>query len=377
MKGRIVLVSCLLLLCAGPVLGDDDKKDKENEHKEDADKKNNDELKTLKGKLQKIRVQIKDDKLPQKISEEQISVLKKKLEDFKNLKSEHEAKLASEKGDTSAGGEGELGLSDKEFVGQNVKANGDAAGVSGEQGASGGSGQGEAGPSSPADEQDDDNEAVQWGPATEEVVAEAMSDEGPQEQGAEGGPSNPTDDQAEEATPGPSKPASGASGSQGASDSSNDSAEPTSAAAAAAPAGPTAAAASPQVKHVDTLCDELLAGENKKNVLDEGEGHSQYNIFRKQYDKMVLNKTEYNISLKLLDTMLTNGQVEREKKNTLIKTFKKALYDKQYSEKLRNLISGVYAFAKRNNFIDGDKVKEGDYSKLFEYIGCMMNTLEL
>nr|AND94811.1 merozoite surface protein 7 [Plasmodium inui] len=507
MKSRIVLVSCLLLLCAGPILGEDNKKEKKNTHKEDADNnendadnnnndadnENNDELKTLNGKLQNLRVQIKDEKLSKKFTEDQILMLKKKLEEFKNLKSEQEAKSASQKGHTSPGAKGELDLNDKKIAEQTVKANddtvvrsesgsggGDSEGSTSEggsdtEGASGGGasgggasgggasgggtstkredadgpgkgeGEGQTGTSVSSNATPNGTGATLPGPTgergvtgvttaenqqteqtqqlqqsqetqpTQEVSSDPTSDEGKDAKGANGdgagvqsadnkgadapGPSAPGPSAPGPSAPDPSAPGASAQG-QGpqrendpvsttepaakpsvASDNSTEatnpavSSESSGSAGSAAPeqkVNPTA-----QVTHVDILYDKLLEGADKRNIMDKGEHHTKYNNFRQQYDQLILNQAEYDISFKLLDTMLSSGKDGDARKNALEETFKKAMYDDQYSEKFKNLISGVYGFAKRNNFLDKERMNEESYKKLFDYIGSLMNTLEL
>nr|AND94804.1 merozoite surface protein 7 [Plasmodium cynomolgi] len=282
MKSGIVLVSCLLVLCAGPILGEENKR-------ENLDKNNDDELKTLKCKLKNLGEQFKGDDALKKITEEQIATLKKKFEELRNKKSDQEAKLASRRGDTSPGDKDELGPND-EIAGQSIN--------------------------------DSDND---------EVIMVSRSSEG-----ASGQRSEP-----------------------------------------AAEASPHSDNFAEQVNHVDLLFDELLTANNKKHMMDEGEHHSAYNNFRKQYDHLIINHTEYGISLKLLDAMLSSGKIGEERKNVLVETFKKAMYDQEYSEKFKSLIYGVYLFAKRNNFLDVEKVKGEEYDKLFDYVGNLINTLEV
>ncbi|KJP86335.1 hypothetical protein AK88_04054 [Plasmodium fragile] len=385
MKSSIVLVSCLLLLCAGPTLGKDNKKEKKKTHKGDADNNYNDELKALKEKLENLKFQMKDDNLSKKITEDQILTLKKKLEEFKNLKSDKEAKGRSPTGHTSPGHKGQLGLSDKKFAGQSVKANEEQALESTGVVSGGGPSKGDQGVTEPAvtaGATDKVNESPPQKPTNDVVVTEVTSGANAQGQTTGGGSSNPTVVQGK----GASSPKSELAVEE-ASGGLKNSAQPTKAAGPAGPVVSTAStvAAAPnqkvnsagKVHHLDILYDELLAGDNKKNMMDQGTHHSAYNNFRKQYDNIVLNQTEYDISLKLLDTMLSSGKLGAEKTNALKETFEKAMYDKKYSEKFNNLISGVYGFAKRNNFLDGNKVKGGHYNKLFDYTGNLMNTLLL
>nr|AND94816.1 merozoite surface protein 7 [Plasmodium inui] len=505
MKSRIVLVSCLLLLCAGPILGEDNKKEKKNTHKEDADNKNsdadnnendadnnnndadnenNDELKTLNGKLQNLRVQIKDEKLSKKYTEDQILMLKKKLEESKNLKSEQEAKSASQKGHTSPGDKGELDLNDKKIAGQTVKANddtvmksesssggvgkdgnGDSSGrdskgltseggtdTGGASGA-GASGAGASGGETVTEREDANGQgkgqsesqtgnsvspnatangtgATSPGPTGERGVtgvttAENQQTEQTQQiqqsqetQPIQGVSSDPTSDKGQDAkgadadgtgvqsadnkgadAPGPSAPDASAQdqGPQRENDpvsttepaakpsvASDNSTEATNPAVSSGSSGSSGSSApeqkvnpTAQVNHVDILYDKLLEGADKRNIMDKGEHHTKYNNFRQQYDQLILNQTEYDISFKLLDTMLSSGKDGDARKNALEETFKKAMYDEQYSEKFKNLISGVYGFAKRNNFLDMERMNEESYKKLFDYIGSLMNTLEL
>ncbi|ANQ10102.1 Merozoite surface protein 7 [Plasmodium coatneyi] len=359
MKSGFVLVSCLLLLCTGPILGEENKKEKKSTHKEDADNSMNDELKALKGKLENLKEQIHDEKLPKKITEDQILMLKKKLEEFKNLKSAQDAKMAARWGQTSQEDKDELDLSDKEFAWQSVNANEDPvmvprSGVSVEGTTEGDDGEGEA----------ESSDSVDAAPNVSQEVSPQPSSPGAPGPSSEPAPEAPvgSDNPAQ-----PTNPA-GSVGSAGLAES----------AGSVGSAAPNQKVNSPaKLHHLDLLYDELLAGDNQKNMMDEGQYHSKYNNFRKKYDQLILNQTEYDVSLKLLDKMLSSGKVGEEKINALIETFKKAMDDEEYGEKFKNLISGVYGFAKRNNFLDGSKMNDENYNKLFDYIGSLMNTLLL
>nr|AND94807.1 merozoite surface protein 7 [Plasmodium cynomolgi] len=345
MKSGIVLVSCLLLLCAEPTLGEENKKENQNTYEEDTNYYSDEELKVLKGKLENLKLQFNDENALKQITEEQILMLKKKFEELKNKKSDHEAKLESRRGNTSPGDKDELIPSDYEFAGQSINDNDEVVMVS----RSKGNDQGDKDSSVPAGETRSGNEAALSGSTSEEIVTEVTNGEDPSGQGSEpAAKASLRSDNYAELT------------NQPGSAVQNEKVNPTA-----------------NVNHVDTLFDELLAEDNKKHMMDEGEHHSAYNNLRKQYDELSLNKTEYAISLKLLDTMLSSEKVGEKRKNALVEMFKKAMYDKEYSEKFKSLIYGVYLFAKRHNFLDEGKVKGEDYNKLFNYVGNLMNTLEL
>ncbi|CAD2101811.1 MSP7-like protein [Plasmodium vinckei brucechwatti] len=137
-------------------------------------------------------------------------------------------------------------------------------------------------------------------------------------------------------------------------------------------ASPDAQAKNSGIIYLDTLYDELLTDANKKNLID-AEHHSKYNEFKKKYDKFAITPKEAEIIKDLLVKMfVTNIQ---NKTNELLAVFKKALYDQEFAEEFNNLISGIYAFSKKNNHLVIDQVEYKEkYDKLYETMSKIFQT---
>ncbi|SBT80070.1 MSP7-like protein, putative [Plasmodium malariae] len=130
---------------------------------------------------------------------------------------------------------------------------------------------------------------------------------------------------------------------------------------------------SAKIIYLDILYDDLLTDPNKKNIIDESEYHIKYNDFKKNYDAFQINENEYEIIKKIIDSILRKG-TDAAKKNTVITDiFKNILSDEKFEEKFKNLIYGVYIFAKRHSYLNAKKIDNDN--KFFGYVGDMMNTL--
>ncbi|GAW82225.1 merozoite surface protein 7 [Plasmodium gonderi] len=368
MKGRIIVFCSLVLFFAQPILtienndvtqNNDEAQNNDTDDDNDNNNNGNDtEIETLKEKLQNLRAQIKSDKFPKNYSEEHILLLKKKMEELKNLKNGYVAgevlqKGKDDEGSTSDDPSDESELHNKQFFEQGVKGNDDEVRASGNDASVVGESVGSTGSGGPGGAVPSAGISSETG-STGQGVSGGQAAQSTQVQQDQGAASTESDSQVQEAS------------------QSQPTLNPPS-----SPSAPPQAPANPavQVKHLDTLYDELLAGENKKNIVDEGENHKKYNDFRKQYDKLVLNQDEYDISLKLLGNILSKGATDPEKKENFVKTFKKVLHDEQFSHEFKNLITGVYSFAKRHTYLNGKRTKTDTYDKMIDYISDLMNML--
>ncbi|KEG04930.1 hypothetical protein YYE_00505 [Plasmodium vinckei vinckei] len=63
------------------------------------------------------------------------------------------------------------------------------------------------------------------------------------------------------------------------------------------------------------------------------------------------------------------------KANELLAVFKKALTDEEFAEEFDNIISGIYAFSKKNNHLVIDQVEYKEkYGKLYETMSKLFQT---
>ncbi|ETB62755.1 hypothetical protein YYC_00442 [Plasmodium yoelii 17X] len=127
------------------------------------------------------------------------------------------------------------------------------------------------------------------------------------------------------------------------------------------------------IKYLDTIYDELLTNSENKNLINNNENHNKYSEFKKRYDNFALTPKESEIIKDLLTKMFVTDS--NNKLNELLVVFKKALHDKEFAEELNNLISGIYAFSKRHNYLVTEKEEyRTKYEKLYENISKVFQT---
>ncbi|CAD2101983.1 MSP7-like protein [Plasmodium vinckei lentum] len=137
-------------------------------------------------------------------------------------------------------------------------------------------------------------------------------------------------------------------------------------------ASPAAPIKNSGIIYLDTLYDELLTDAQKKSLIDS-ELHSKYNEFKKKYDKFAITPKEAEIIKDLLVKMFVTNL--EKKTDELLAVFKKALHDKEFAEEFNNLISGIYAFSKKNNHLVIDQVEYKEkYDKLYETMSKIFQT---
>ncbi|SCM12961.1 MSP7-like protein [Plasmodium chabaudi adami] len=291
-----------------------------------------DQLNALTEKLNQLEQEIASNHISENDVSEEIEELKMKIEELKKQTedSDHDTVEGNDEeptvGDTPAGSGGGAGT----------------PGASGEKGATGpdgvsAGGSGPAGPTGPA--------------------------------GARAGPTGPAGASGD----GGSGTTGGKDASQGTEGQGNSKGTGGSAASQSPKAGsPAAEAKHAGIKYLDTLYDELLTDDKNQNVID-AEHHSKYNEFKKKYDKFAITPKEAEIIKDILVKMFVTNPDNKVKE--LLVVFKKALHDKEFAEEFNNLISGIYAFSKRNNHLVIDQKEYKDkYNKLYEHISNLFQT---
>ncbi|SCL98153.1 MSP7-like protein [Plasmodium berghei] len=139
------------------------------------------------------------------------------------------------------------------------------------------------------------------------------------------------------------------------------------------PASPSRKANGTGIKYLDTIYDEILTNSENKNLINDNENHSKYREFKKKYDNFAITPKESEIIKDLLIKMFVTNS--NNKLNELLAVFKKALHDNKFAEELNNLISGIYAFSKRHNYLVTEKEEYKEkYEKLYENISKMFQT---
>ncbi|VTZ70488.1 MSP7-like protein [Plasmodium chabaudi chabaudi] len=279
-----------------------------------------DQLNALTEKLNQLEQEIASNHISENDVSEEIEELKMKIEELKKQTEDSDH-------DTVEGND------EEPTVGDSPGGSG-GSGVSGGAGA-GGSSAGGSGPTGPTGPSPDGSGSGSGGEGGPGKTGEKGTSQGPESQGNSKG----TEDKA---------------ASQGAK----------------AAAGTEAKHAG--IKYLDTLYDELLTDDKNQNLID-AENHSKYNEFKKKYDKFAITPKEAEIIKDILVKMFVTNPDNKVKE--LLVVFKKALHDKEFAEEFNNLISGIYAFSKRNNHLVIDQKEYKDkYNKLYEHISNLFQT---
>ncbi|GAW82222.1 merozoite surface protein 7 [Plasmodium gonderi] len=128
----------------------------------------------------------------------------------------------------------------------------------------------------------------------------------------------------------------------------------------------------PKVKYLDKLYDDVLKAD-EKNQIHVSEYHSKFNNFRKNYE-FSMNEREYDIVKNLF------GACFKKDNNSnvacLIDVFKKVLEDEKFQKEFDNFVHGLYGFAKRHNYLRGERMNLTDeYKSLFLNALSYLNTI--
>ncbi|GAB67711.1 merozoite surface protein 7 [Plasmodium cynomolgi strain B] len=131
----------------------------------------------------------------------------------------------------------------------------------------------------------------------------------------------------------------------------------------------------PNVKYLDKLYDEVLNTSEEKNAIHVPAFHSKYNDFRTKYE-FTMNEQEYHIVKKLFDAFFKKEQ--NSSYDAPIKFFKNVLNDAEFQKQFDNFQHGLYGFAKRHNYLRGDRMTDGQlYSELLKNVINLLNTIEI
>ncbi|GAB67716.1 merozoite surface protein 7 [Plasmodium cynomolgi strain B] len=132
----------------------------------------------------------------------------------------------------------------------------------------------------------------------------------------------------------------------------------------------------PNVKYLDKLYDEVLETPNSVNAIHTQPFHSKYNEFRKKYE-FTMNEREYQIVKNLFDVCFKK-EGEQSSTSCIVNMFKKVLDDKNFQKKFDNFVQGFYGFAKRHNYLRGERMaNENLYKDILKNVVNLLNTIEV
>ncbi|GAW82217.1 merozoite surface protein 7 [Plasmodium gonderi] len=128
------------------------------------------------------------------------------------------------------------------------------------------------------------------------------------------------------------------------------------------------------VKYLDKLYDDVLKTDGK-NQIHVPDYHSKYNEFRKNYE-FTMNEREYDIVKNLFSACFPKDGTPNAA-CAPVDLFKKVLSNPNFQKEFNNFMHGLYGFAKRHNYLRGDKKDSDASTSLFANIINMLNTIEI
>ncbi|GAW82223.1 merozoite surface protein 7 [Plasmodium gonderi] len=128
------------------------------------------------------------------------------------------------------------------------------------------------------------------------------------------------------------------------------------------------------VKYLDKLYDDVLKTD-EKNQIHVPEYHSKYNEFRKNYE-FTMNEHEYDIVKNLFSACFPKNGTQNAA-CAPVELFKKVLNNPSFQKEFDNFMHGLYGFAKRHNYLRGDKKDSNISTNLFTNIINMLNTIDV
>ncbi|SOV20113.1 MSP7-like protein [Plasmodium sp. gorilla clade G2] len=131
------------------------------------------------------------------------------------------------------------------------------------------------------------------------------------------------------------------------------------------------------IKYLDNAYDEILKEMNLSNDADKEIYRSKFDRFKQGFENLVLNQNEYELIKRLILTFSNQDETGSEKKNHIINMLKKALEEEKFSQEFKNFIYGIYAYAKKHNYLKLIDSNKDIYKKVFENATNLLDTLQM
>ncbi|SOV20111.1 MSP7-like protein, putative [Plasmodium sp. gorilla clade G2] len=125
------------------------------------------------------------------------------------------------------------------------------------------------------------------------------------------------------------------------------------------------------LKNIDKLYDDVLKHLEKENDLKD----NTYNNFKNKFDQFILNDFEYKLLKKLILDFFKDDQQDDKTKNKFYDALKKALTNETFSQEFKNVMYGLYSYAKRHSYLRGKDEKVELYNKVYQNAISLLDTM--
>ncbi|SOV24391.1 MSP7-like protein [Plasmodium sp. DRC-Itaito] len=130
-----------------------------------------------------------------------------------------------------------------------------------------------------------------------------------------------------------------------------------------------------KVKYLDKLYDDVLKDLEKENDMKDSTYNSSYNNFKNKFDHFILNDHEYELLKKLILDLFKGDPDNNKTKNKFSDALKKALENETFSHAFKNVMYGLYSYAKSHSYLRGKKENEELYNMVYQNAISLLDTL--
>lgn len=131
------------------------------------------------------------------------------------------------------------------------------------------------------------------------------------------------------------------------------------------------------IKYLDNAYDEVLKEMNLSKNSDNEKYSSRFDNFKQGFENLILNQNEYELIKRLILAFSNQEESGTNKKNHIVNMLKKALEEEKFSDEFKNFIYGIYAYAKKHNYLRLIDSNRDIYKNVFENATNLLDTLQM
>ncbi|ETW34752.1 hypothetical protein PFTANZ_04551 [Plasmodium falciparum Tanzania (2000708)] len=131
------------------------------------------------------------------------------------------------------------------------------------------------------------------------------------------------------------------------------------------------------IKYLDNAYDEVLKEMNLSKNSDNEKYCSRFDNFKQGFENLILNQNEYELIKRLILAFSNQEESGTNKKNHIVNMLKKALEEEKFSDEFKNFIYGIYAYAKKHNYLRLIDSNRDIYKNVFENATNLLDTLQM
>ncbi|SOS80458.1 MSP7-like protein [Plasmodium sp. gorilla clade G1] len=131
------------------------------------------------------------------------------------------------------------------------------------------------------------------------------------------------------------------------------------------------------IKYLDNAYDEVLKEMNLSKNSDNEKYRSRFDNFKQGFENLILNQNEYELIKRLILAFSNQEESGTNKKNHIVNMLKKALEEEKFSDEFKNFIYGIYAYAKKHNYLRLIDSNKDIYKNVFENATNLLDTLQM